>query len=105
LWNFTVPAPLHTYVDYLSQAGKTFSYTAEGPVGLAGDKKVALLNARGGVYSEQPMASWEMAVNFITNVLTFWGVRDLTTVVIEGHNAAPDQSARIIQDGLEEAAK
>ncbi|MCK9907401.1 NAD(P)H-dependent oxidoreductase, partial [Frankia sp. Cpl3] len=73
LWNFTVPAPLHTYVDYLSQAGKTFSYTAEGPVGLAGDKKVALLNARGGVYSEQPMASWEMAVNFITNVLTFWG--------------------------------
>ncbi|GAA3321407.1 hypothetical protein GCM10020331_037120 [Ectobacillus funiculus] len=24
LWNFTVPAVLHTYLDYLSQAGKNF---------------------------------------------------------------------------------
>ncbi|MCY9043744.1 FMN-dependent NADH-azoreductase AzoJ, partial [Bacillus inaquosorum] len=27
LWNFTVPAVLHTYVDYLSRAGVTFKYT------------------------------------------------------------------------------
>ncbi|UUZ94084.1 FMN-dependent NADH-azoreductase [Paenibacillus sp. P25] len=47
LWNLTVPAVLHTYMDYLVRAGKTFRYTPEGPVGLIPDKKAAILNARG----------------------------------------------------------
>ncbi len=104
LWNFTVPAVLHTYLDYLAQAGKTFRYTAEGPVGLLNDKKVALLNARGGVYSEGPAQASEMAVNFVKTMLGFWGVQDATTVIIEGHNQFPDQSEKIISDGLEKAA-
>ena len=54
LWNLTIPAVLHTYIDYLNRAGKTFKYTPEGPVGLIGDKKIALLNARGGVYLKVP---------------------------------------------------
>lgn len=103
LWNFTVPAVLHTYVDYLSRAGVTFKYTQEGPVGLMGGKKVALLNARGGVYSEGPMAALEMSLNFMKTVLGFWGVQDLHTVVIEGHNAAPDQAQEIVEKGLQEA--
>lgn len=51
LWNFATPAPVTTYISYLTRAGKTFTYTVEGPVGHAGDKKIVLLNARGGVYS------------------------------------------------------
>ncbi|SDW23000.1 Flavodoxin-like fold [Paenibacillus sp. CF384] len=57
----TVPAPLVTYISYLAQAGRTFKYTAEGPVGLAGDKKVVLLSARGGDYSNEFMAAMEAA--------------------------------------------
>jgi FMN-dependent NADH-azoreductase len=68
LWNFTVPAVLHTYFDYLNQAGKTFKYTPEGPVELLGNKKVMLLNARGGVYSEGPAAEVEMAVKYVSNL-------------------------------------
>ncbi len=68
-----------------------------------GDKKVALLNARGGVYSEGPMASLEMSLNFMKTVLGFWGVQDLHTVVVEGHNAAPDNAQAIIEKGLQEA--
>ncbi|WP_141505014.1 FMN-dependent NADH-azoreductase [Paenibacillus luteus] len=105
LWNFTVPAVLHTYIDYLSQAGKTFSYTAEGPVGLVTDKKVALLNARGGVYSEGPAASVEMAFNLIRNVMGFFGVTNLESVIIEGHNQLPDQAEAIVANGLEQAKK
>ncbi|MCY8818898.1 NAD(P)H-dependent oxidoreductase, partial [Bacillus atrophaeus] len=93
----------HTYVDYLSRAGVTFTYTPEGPKGLMGDKKVALLNARGGVYSEGPMAALEMSLNFMKTVLGFWGVQDLHTVVIEGHNAAPDNAQTIVEKGLQEA--
>ncbi|MEC3885630.1 FMN-dependent NADH-azoreductase [Halobacillus sp. HZG1] len=104
LWNFTIPAVLHTYFDYLAQAGQTFRYTEEGPEGLLPDKKVALLNARGGVYSEGPAKSAEMAVNYVENILQFWGVKDITTLVIEGHNQFPDRAEKIIEEGLEEAA-
>ncbi|MEK4029779.1 FMN-dependent NADH-azoreductase [Pseudobacillus sp. FSL P4-0506] len=103
LWNFTVPAVLHTYVDYLSQAGKTFRYTPEGPIGLLQGKKVALLNARGGVYSEGPSQSVEMAVKFITTALGFWGVTDITTVIVEGHNQFPDKMEEIIEEGIHRA--
>lgn len=105
LWNMTVPAVLHTYVDYLCQAGKTFSYTAEGPVGLLKDKKALVLNARGGIYSEGPAASAEMAVNFIVGNLKLWGINNITQIIIEGHNQLPAQSAEIIENGLELARK
>ncbi|MDA7027809.1 FMN-dependent NADH-azoreductase [Bacillus sp. CLL-7-23] len=105
LWNFTVPAVLHTYIDYLSRAGVTFTYTPEGPKGLMKDKKVALLNARGGIYSEGPMAAMEMSLNYMKTVMGFFGVENLHTIVIEGHNAAPDQAQKMIEDGLTEAKK
>lgn len=105
MWNFTVPAVLHTYVDYLSQAGKTFKYTAEGPVGLMGDKKVALLSARGGVYSEGPMAEIELANRYVRTVLGFWGISNITEVIVEGHNQFPDKAEEIVAAGVEKAAK
>ncbi|PLR82912.1 FMN-dependent NADH-azoreductase [Bacillus canaveralius] len=104
LWNFTIPAVLHTYFDYLGQAGKTFRYTQEGPEGLLSDKQVVLLNARGGVYSEGPAASIEMAVNYVMTVLGFWGIKDVTTVIVEGHNQFPDRAADIIEEGIARAA-
>ncbi|CAM4076822.1 FMN-dependent NADH-azoreductase [Bacillus manliponensis] len=105
LWNLTIPAVLHTYIDYLNRAGKTFKYTAEGPVGLVTDKKIALLNARGGVYSEGPAAEVEMAVKYVAAMMGFFGARDIETVIIEGHNQFVDRAEEIIANGLEEAAK
>lgn len=104
LWNFTVPSVLHTYMDYLSQAGKTFKYTAEGPVGLAGDKKVVLLVAKGGVYSEGPAKEMDLSERYVKTLLGFWGIQDTTTIVIEGHNQYADRAEEIIQAGLQQAA-
>ncbi|MFJ5563682.1 FMN-dependent NADH-azoreductase [Lysinibacillus xylanilyticus] len=105
LWNLTIPAVLHTYIDYLNRAGKTFKYTPEGPVGLIGDKKIAILNASGGVYSEGPKAELEMAVKYVANMMSFFGVKDIERVVIEGHNQFPDKTEEIIAAGLEKAVK
>ncbi|MGG6314231.1 FMN-dependent NADH-azoreductase [Paenibacillus macerans] len=104
LWNFTIPAQLLTYLFYLNQAGKTFKYTEQGPVGLVGDKKIALLQARGGVYSEGPMTALEMSLNYVKNVLTFWGVTNPEAVVVEGHNQFADRAEEIVQDGVKRAA-
>ncbi|BBI34190.1 FMN-dependent NADH-azoreductase [Cohnella abietis] len=103
LWNLTIPAVLHTYIDYIYEAGKTFSYTAQGPVGLIPDKKVALLNARGGIYSEGPAAAAEMSFNYIRNIMAFFGVTNFENVIVEGHNQLPDQAEAIVAQGIENA--
>ncbi|EOS56873.1 MULTISPECIES: FMN-dependent NADH-azoreductase [Paenibacillus] len=105
LWNFTIPAQLLTYLFYLNQAGKTFKYTEQGPVGLVGDKKVALLQARGGVYSEGPATALEMSLNYVKNTLAFWGINDPEVVVVEGHNQFQDRAEEIIHDGVKRAAE
>ncbi|GAB2699885.1 FMN-dependent NADH-azoreductase [Paenibacillus thermoaerophilus] len=105
LWNMTVPAVLHTYIDYLNRAGKTFRYTPEGPIGLATGKKAVLLNARGGVYSEGPAAAAEMAVNFVRRNLQQFGVEVVDEVIVEGHNQYPDRREAIVQEGLKKAAE
>ncbi|MBC6300822.1 FMN-dependent NADH-azoreductase [Listeria booriae] len=105
LWNFSIPAQFLTYLFYLNQAGKTFKYTAEGPVGLVTGKEVVLLNARGGVYSDGPMASWEMSLNYVKNILAHFGITNPQSIIVEGHNATPDQAQDLIAAGVEKAAE
>lgn len=104
-WNTVVPAPLVNFISYISQAGVTFKYTAEGPVGLAGDKKVLLLNARGSDYSLPHMKPFEMAEGYVRTALNLLGIQNPESVVVEGHNQYPDRTADIIADGLARTAK
>ncbi|MGH7868523.1 MAG: FMN-dependent NADH-azoreductase, partial [Candidatus Dormibacteraceae bacterium] len=53
--NFGIPSTLKSYIDHILRAGTTFRYTEKGPEGLVRGKKVYLVLARGGVYSEGPM--------------------------------------------------
>lgn len=102
LWNLTIPAPLHTFIDYVTEAGFTFKYSSEGKlIPLMPEKKVILLNVSGGVYSSPEMQPMEMAVNYMRNMFggTF-GMEIIDEVIIEGHNANPDQSEQIINEGL-----
>ncbi|QDI90713.1 FMN-dependent NADH-azoreductase [Salicibibacter halophilus] len=101
LWNLTIPAILHTFMDQLHYPGKTFKYTEEGDVGLLTGKKIVLLNARGGVYAEND--PFEMAVSFMKTQFAFFGITDIDTVVIEGHHEFPDRSETIIEEGLTKA--
>lgn len=50
MYNFGLPSTLKAWIDRISVAGRTFKYTENGPVGLAGDKKVYIASSRGGVY-------------------------------------------------------
>jgi FMN-dependent NADH-azoreductase len=102
LWNLTIPAKLHTFVDYVYQAGFAFKYDENGQaVQLMTDKKAVILNARGGVYSTPEAAPMEMAANYIKNVFGgVFGMEIVQEVIIEGHASAPDQAEAIIAEGL-----
>ncbi|GKV67414.1 MULTISPECIES: FMN-dependent NADH-azoreductase [Sporosarcina] len=104
LWNLTIPAKLQTFIDYVYAAGFAFKYDAEGNmISLMTDKKAIFLNARGGIYSAPQTAPMEMAVTYMRNVFGgVFGMEIIDEVVIEGHNAKPDQAMEIIADGMEE---
>jgi FMN-dependent NADH-azoreductase len=102
LWNKTIPAPLQTFIDYIYRAGVTFSYNENGPVGLVPDKKVIILNARGGVYSTPEMAPSEMSVNYVRMIMNFFGITNIEEVIIEGHAQFQDRAEQIIADGMQE---
>ncbi|MBL5769094.1 FMN-dependent NADH-azoreductase [Heyndrickxia sporothermodurans] len=102
LWNLTVPAKLHTFIDYIDEAGYTFKYGPDGsPVYLMPEKKIILMNARGGYYSSPEMQNMEHAVNYMRSIFAgMFGMEVTEEVVIEGHNASPDKAEEIIENGM-----
>ncbi|RKD73126.1 FMN-dependent NADH-azoreductase [Sinobaca qinghaiensis] len=104
LWNLTIPAKLQTFIDYIAEAGFTFKYDQYGNLEqLMSEKKVILLNARGGVYSLPEAAPMDMSVTYMRNLFGgLYGMDILNEIIIEGHNAMPEKSEEIIQDGLDE---
>lgn len=83
-YNFTIPGTLKSWIDQIVRAGVTFSYGEAGPVGLLQNKKVFLAFASGGVYSSEPMKSFDFAEPYLKSVLGFIGLTDITTFRMEG---------------------
>jgi FMN-dependent NADH-azoreductase len=81
-------------------AGKTFRYTENGPVGLAGGKQVIIASSRGGQYSGGPAAALDFQEAYLRAVFGFLGVTELEFVRAEGlaisdeHKAAALKSAQ-----------
>ncbi len=103
MWNFSYPPIMKAYIDAICAAGKTFKYTAEGPVGLLPDKKALHIQARGGIYSTAPMSDMEMGHRHLAAIMQFFGITDFQGLFIEGHNQYPDRAAAIKQEGIDKA--
>jgi FMN-dependent NADH-azoreductase len=103
LWNFSFPPVLKAYIDSVSVAGKTFKYTAEGPIGLLTDKKALHIQARGGIYSEGPAAAMEMGHRYLNTIMQFYGVPSFEGLFVEGLNAMPDKAQEIKENAITRA--
>jgi FMN-dependent NADH-azoreductase len=103
MYNFTVPSELKAWVDRVIVPGTTFRKGEAGPEGLAGNKRVVLAVARGGVYSAgSPFAPAEHAESLLRSLLGFIGVTEIETVVAEGLNF-PDARDSAIASALDAA--
>mgnify|MGYP003408552933 CR=1 FL=1 len=103
LWNLTIPARLHTFFDYICEAGFSFKYNEQGQlVGLLEGKKVVILSASGGVFSTPEMQPLEMAANYVRNITVgLFGMTLADEIIIEGHSANPSRAEEIIGEGIE----
>jgi FMN-dependent NADH-azoreductase len=81
MYNFGIPSTLKAYFDHIARAGVTFRYTANGPVGLLGGKKVYVFAARGGLYQGTPL---DTQTGYVRDFLAFIGLTDVEFVYAEG---------------------
>ncbi len=91
MWNFNAPPMLKAWIDAVLVAGKTFQYTATGPVGLVPGKKVVLCIASGGVY-EGAMAAYDTLTPMLKTQLGFIGITDVTELRAPGQGAGGEKA-------------
>jgi FMN-dependent NADH-azoreductase len=89
MYNFGIPSQLKAWIDRVMVAGKTFRYTAEGPQGLAGNKKVIVAATYGG---QHPADSGRNFVEpYLRQVFGFIGIEDVEFVEAAGLAVSPEQ--------------
>jgi FMN-dependent NADH-azoreductase len=102
MYNFGIPSQLKAWIDRIAVAGKTFRYTATGPEGLAGNKRVIIAVSRGGFYGAgMPAAALEHVESYLRSVFGFLGITDVEVVVAEGLGIGPEQREKAMQGALQ----
>ncbi|TNE57668.1 MAG: FMN-dependent NADH-azoreductase [Alphaproteobacteria bacterium] len=92
MYNFAIPSTLKAWFDHIALAGKTFRYTAEGPVGFLKGKKVYLVVSRGGDYSDPDMAAIDFQLPYLKHMLGFLGMTDVSVVTADGQDMSAERA-------------
>ena len=103
MYNFGLPSTLKAWIDRISVAGRTFKYTENGPVGLAGEKKVYIASSRGGIYGEQSPVDFQEA--FLKTVFNFTGVTDVHVIRAEGVNMGDVAKQQAIETAMAQVSQ
>ncbi len=98
--NFGIPSNLKAYIDHIVRPRVTFTYSAKGPEGLVKGKKVYLVVARGGVYTEGPMQQYNFQDTYLRTALGFIGLSDAELVAVEGVAFGPEAAERALSGAL-----
>lgn len=96
--NFTLCTQLKAWFDHVTVAGRTFDYAAPGQSrGLLFGKKVFVILARGGDYSELPVSAFDFQEPVLRMLLMFLGLYDISFIRAEGVRQRMDQADDIIR--------
>ncbi|MGD9264421.1 MAG: FMN-dependent NADH-azoreductase [Lysobacterales bacterium] len=87
MYNLGIPSTLKAWIDRVVRAGKTFTYTSDGPQGLAGGMQAYLVLTRGGSYRNTPL---DTQTAYLESVLGLIGIDSVQTVYAESLNRSGD---------------
>ncbi|MFO3705691.1 FMN-dependent NADH-azoreductase [Xanthomonas codiaei] len=97
MYNFSIPSTLKAWIDRIAVAGRTFRYTATGPEGLAGGKRVIIASARGGIY---PETSNDFQEPYLRQVFGFLGIDEVSFIRAEGVAYSPQHRSDALAQAL-----
>jgi len=105
MYNFTLSTQLKAWIDRILIAGKTFRYTENGPEGLAGERRVIIALARGGIYDVgSPAAALEHLESYLRGIFNFIGIEP-EFVAADGLAISPEVRETAIAQALGETVR
>ena len=97
--NFTICTQLKSWFDYVTIVGRTFQYSAPGVAkGLLFGKKVFVIEARGGDYTDLPFSAFDFQEPLLRMLLMFLGLFDVSFIRAEGVRQRVDEAPDIIRN-------
>lgn len=103
MYNFSIHSSLKAWIDHISRANVTFSYSEKGAEGLVKNKKVYLAISSGGIYSEGAMKPYDFTESYLRTLLGFLGMTDITVFRAEGLNI-PNVKDQALEKAIESIA-
>ncbi len=94
--NFGLSSQLKAWFDHITWPGVTFGYGDAGPEGLLTGKKVYLVTATGGVFSDGPWAPFDFQTGYLRHLLGFIGLTDVEVIRVEGTAFGPEATKAAI---------
>lgn len=82
--NFTLPAALKLWIDYVLRIHRTFSSTPEGKFGLLKDRPVHVLVGSGGFHQGERARQPDFLTAYLRQVLNTLGLFDLQFTYLQG---------------------
>lgn len=98
--NFSIASPLKAWIDRIAQPGRSFRYTAEGPVGLAGGRRVIVASTRGGFYSAGAGSGMDFQESYLSAFFGFLGITDVRFVRAERLSKGAEIRADSMADAI-----
>ena len=100
MWNFSVPYRLKQYIDIIMQPGILFRFTAQGVEGLALNKKMFCITARGSDYSKDTyLHQFDFQEPYLRAIFGMAGIYDISFI----HAQPMDYMAEIAQQQFKKA--
>jgi len=83
-WNLSIPSALKAWIDHLVRIGKTLGVVPDGYEGLITGKRMIVVTASGGVFSQGPFKPYDFLEPYLRSIFGLLGITDVTFIHAEG---------------------
>ncbi|WP_127470205.1 FMN-dependent NADH-azoreductase [Thiomicrorhabdus aquaedulcis] len=98
MYNFSLPSTLKAWLDNVTRVGETFKYDANGPEGLLNIPKVIVIVSSGGDYTQAPLNKMNFVEPYLTTILGFIGLHNVTFVNAPGLAMGEESKTRALNN-------
>ncbi len=98
--NFTVPAALKLWIDYVLRIHRSFAATPQGKVGLLQGRPTLVLVSAGGFYQGQRARQPDFLTAYLRHVLSTLGITEVAFVHLQGLAHGRDAVQSALDDAL-----
>jgi FMN-dependent NADH-azoreductase len=100
VYNLGIPAAMKAWIDQVVRAGRTFRFTAEGPVGLTSIQRAWIVTAS----SSTPIGSpYDFNTTYLRAILGFIGIHDIEVIAADMLQSEGEASAQRALDAIDTA--